>query len=96
MSEARRPPVLGIHVREEVGRGATLSYVPFVSNKDRLEWEVYITLPEGVRQPVLVSKTAKPKILKTADAVISYHRDLFPHSEGVFVPYPPSADPDET
>lgn len=90
MSEARRPPVLGIHVRDEVGRGATLSYVPFTSNKGRLEWEVYITLPDGVRQPVLVSKTARPKVLKTADAVVSYHRDLFPQSDGVFVPYPPS------
>ncbi len=96
MSEARRPPVLGIHVREEVSRGATLSYVPFVSDKNRLEWEVYITFPDGDRQPVLVSKTAKPKVLKTADAVVSYNRDLFPQSEGVFLPYPSLGDPEET
>ena len=86
MSAARRPPVLGTHVREEVRNGAKISYKPFLSDKKRIEWEVYITFPDGEEQLVLVSKTAQPKTLKTADAVVSYHKDLFPQSEGVFVP----------
>ena len=95
MSEARRPPVLGTHVREEIGRGAKLSYKPFVSSKNRLEWEVHIVFPDGHEQPVLVSGTAMQKILKSADAVVSYNRDLYPKSEGVFVPYPPRGDAEE-
>ena len=90
MSDARRPPILGTQVREEVGRGAEILYVPVISeDRNRLEWAVHIALPGCEPQPVYVSKTAKPKMLKTADAVLSYNRDLFPHSDGVFIPGPP-------
>lgn len=95
MSGVKRPPVLGTRVREEVGKGATVAYEPVLSNWDKIVWEVHIIFPDGDRQPVLVSKTAEQKVLKTADAVVSYNRNLFPHSDSVLLRYPALGSTDD-
>lgn len=52
-------------------------------------WELYGILPDGTEQQVKLSKTGKPRIFKSSDAVIAYWLDLYPEASEITIPILP-------
>lgn len=66
--------------------GGSLRFVPKQDEYGRLCWELYGILPDGTERQVKLSKTGKPRIFKSSDAIISYWQDLYPEAIEVTVP----------
>jgi len=66
--------------------GGSLRFAPIRDDDGRLCWELYGILPDGTERKVMLSKTGKPRIFKSADAVVAYWQDMYPQATEVFVP----------
>lgn len=66
--------------------GGKLRFVPKKDEYGRPYWELYGILPDGTEQQVKLSKTGRPRLFKSADAVIAYWQDLYPEASEVTVP----------
>ena len=65
--------------------GGSLRFSPIRDEEGRLCWELYGILPDGTERKVMLSKTGKPRIFKSADAVIAYWQDLYPEATEVSI-----------
>lgn len=70
--------------------GGSLRFAPIRDEDGRLCWELYGILPDGTERKVMLSKTGKPRIFKSSDAIIAYWQDLYPEASEVTIPILPS------
>jgi predicted DCC family thiol-disulfide oxidoreductase YuxK len=70
--------------------GGSLRFAPIRDEDGRMCWELYGILPDGAERKVMLSKTGRPRIFKSADAVIAYWQDLYPGATEVSIPILPS------
>lgn len=66
--------------------GGSLRFAPIRDEDGRMCWELYGILPDGVERKVMLSKTGRPRIFKSADAVVAYWQDLYPEASEVTIP----------
>jgi hypothetical protein len=66
--------------------GGSLRFVPKLDEDGRMCWELYGVFPDGTERPVMLSKTGKPRIFKSSDAVIAYWLDLYPDAKAINIP----------
>lgn len=66
--------------------GGSLRFAPIRDEDGRMCWELYGISPDGVERKVMLSKTGKPRIFKSSDAVIAYWQDLYPEASEVTIP----------
>lgn len=63
--------------------------IRFAAKRDadgRLCWEIFGVLPDGTERQVKLSKTGRPKILKSSDAVIAYWQSFYPEASEITIP----------
>lgn len=85
-------------VRTFITGGGKLLYLPFDDETadGKRCWELVAVSPEGDRLPVMVARTGEPRIFRSANALASYHEDMYPEATGVFIPFKTSGTPSET
>ncbi len=66
--------------------GGSLRFVPKTDEDGRMCWEVFGVYPDGGEQQIKLSGTGRPKILKSADAVIAYWISIYPDASEVTIP----------
>ena len=66
--------------------GGSLRFAPILDEDGRMCWQLYGILPDGTERMVMLSKTGKPRIFKSSDAVIAYWQDLYPDATEVAIP----------
>lgn len=64
-------------VREFIRGGGSLRYRPGRDELGRY-WEVLGIDRDGNEIPVIIGRTGLPKRLRSADAVVGYHKKMFP------------------
>ena len=64
-------------------------------DEDGRYWEVYGVDQYDNELPVIIGRSGLPKRLRSADAVVNYHKTMFPHLEEVTLPLPEDEDPSE-
>lgn len=65
--------------------GGSLRFVPKLDEDGRMCWELHGILPDGTERPVMLSKTGRPRIFKSSDAVIAYWLDLYPRASEITI-----------
>lgn len=94
MSSKRK--LVSNYVRVFVGQdGGEIRFRPRRDEAGRLCWEVLGVHPDGTPELVTSSNTGRPKILRSADAVVSYWRGLYPDRSCLRLPVNPDT-PDLT
>ncbi len=66
--------------------GGSLRFAPKRDEDGRMCWEVFGIYPDGEEQQIKLSGTGRPKILKSADAVIAYWQSIYPEASEVTIP----------
>jgi hypothetical protein len=80
------------YVRTFVERdGGRIRFRAKRDEKGRLIWEVLGVFPDGTEEPVTSSNTGEYKILRTADAVVTYWVGLYPKETHLQLPVRPDA-----
>lgn len=74
-------------VRAFIKAGGTVRYRP-ARDEDGRYWEVLCVDQDGHEIPVIIARSGEPKILRSADAVVNYHKSMFPEVREVTVPLP--------
>lgn len=93
MTEKRR--LVSNYVRAFVEKeGGRIRFRARQDEEGRLYWEVLGVFPDGAEQPITSSNTGRLKVLRTADAVISYWLSLFPTEAYLQMPVLPEAGAD--
>ena len=65
--------------------GGTLRFAPVRDEDGRMCWQLFGILPDGTERQVMLSRTGKPRIFKTSDAVIAYWQDLYPKATDISI-----------
>lgn len=85
-----RQQLVSNYVRSFVEKdGGSLRFSAKRDDIGRMCWEIFGIYPDGTEHQVTLSGTGRPKILKSADAVIAYWQSIFPTSREVIVPVLP-------
>ncbi len=72
-----------------VERGGELIYIPR-HTPTGWEWELWARREQqNEPEQVISSKTGEPRVFKSADALIRFHRRMWPEAKGLYVEYPP-------
>lgn len=66
--------------------GGSLRFSPIRDEDGRMCWELYGVSPDGTERKVMASKTGKPRIFKSSDAVIAYWLDYYPEASEITIP----------
>ena len=66
--------------------GGSLRFAPIRDEDGRMCWELYGISPDGTERKVMASKTGKPRIFKSSDAVIAYWQDIYPEASEITIP----------
>ena len=72
-------------VRLFVRAGGTLRYEPG-KGEDGRYWKVFCVDKDGDDLPVIIARSGDPRILRSAAAVVNYHKSMFPDAKEVLVP----------
>ena len=68
-----------------IEHGGTFHYEPALVD-DRMVWYLYGDHPDGYRQQVYVAQSGTPKVFKSANAIVIFHRLHFPDATEVTIP----------
>lgn len=71
-------------VREFVAGGGSLRYVAEQDDDGRY-WEVIGVDRDGNELPVIIGRTGLPKVLRSADAILTYHKRMQPSAREVTI-----------
>ena len=83
-SEAK---VLVSHViRTFIDAGGKLKYKPVVDGSGKLTWLVIGVRADGSELQVYIARSGEPKRFQSANAVLSYHMEMYPDCEEVCIP----------
>jgi hypothetical protein len=72
--------------------GGSLRFVAKLDDEERMCWEVFGVFPDGTEQQIMLSGTGRPKVLKSADAVVAYWQQFYPTASEVTIPILPGSD----
>tara|TARA_B100000378_G_C17978748_1_gene389771 strand:+ start:264 stop:590 length:327 start_codon:yes stop_codon:yes gene_type:complete len=79
--------LLGNVVRAFLDAGGKLKYRPYKDRNGKTNWFVFGVRSDGSESQVYIARNGEPKRFRSANAILSYHRSMFPQDEGVFVPW---------
>lgn len=82
-------------VRAFIKAGGTVRYRPARDANGRY-WEVFCVDQDGHEVPVVIARSGEPKILRSADGVVNYHKSMFPEVREVTVPLPEDEPAEDT
>ena len=85
---SRRPVMLisSYVVRGFVTGGGSLRYHAIRDETGAKVWEVCGVDRDGNEIPVIVGRTGFPKILRSATAIVNYHKSMLPQAHEVVIP----------
>lgn len=81
--------LLGNVVRPFLDAGESLLYKPFEDDMGNTHWFLFGVRADGSESQVFIARNGEPKRFRSANAVISYHQNMFPDCEEVRVPVLP-------
>lgn len=84
MERSNRKLLMTSQLRDFIGRGGTVEYVP--EDDGKRVWHLIAVATSGSRYRVYVPQTGNPRVFKTADALVAFHETMFPEDDQVVVP----------
>lgn len=80
--------LFGNAVRYFLNAGGSLRYQP-VEDETGLHWLLFGVQQDRQEIQVFIARNAEPKVFRSANAVVNYHRSMFPNDTVVAIPVPP-------
>lgn len=84
------PAVIDTHaVSTFIKMGGTLRFVAVGEGGGRVSYTVVGITPNGDELSIVLPKTGKPRVFRSADAAVAYHASHFPYADTVTLPHHP-------
>jgi hypothetical protein len=81
-------------VRTFIKMGGTLRFVAVGEGGGRVSYTVMAVTPGGEELPIVLPKTGKPRVFRSADAAVAYHASHFPEATSITLPHHPRSETD--